>query len=112
LQDPLQTRYTGGTVFHAFVGERLPSVRATKQLVRRIAETFRLPYYTLTPTFSICPDHGYTPGEAKSCPKCGAPTEVYSRVVGYLRPVEQWNDGKRAEFADRHAFAPDRITAM
>ncbi len=105
LQDPLQTRYTGGTVFHGFLGERLPSPEATRRLVKAIAHNFRLPYFTLTPTFSICPDHGYVEGEHRSCPTCGAPAEVYSRIVGYLRPVEQWNDGKRAEFADRRTFA-------
>jgi anaerobic ribonucleoside-triphosphate reductase len=106
LQDPLQTRYTGGTVFHVFLGERLSDARAARRLVRKIAETFRLPYYTLTPTFSICPEHAYLSGEHATCPTCGAKVEVYSRVVGYLRPVEQWNDGKRQEFADRHTFAP------
>jgi anaerobic ribonucleoside-triphosphate reductase len=111
LQDSLQTRYTGGTVFHAFLGERLPSAAATKTLVRKIAETFRLPYYTLTPTFSVCPNHGYLRGEQATCPTCGARAEVYSRIVGYLRPVEQWNDGKRAEFADRHTLSSDAVVA-
>ena len=106
LQDPLQTRYTGGTVFHGFLGERMPSAEATKRAVRKIAETFRLPYYTLTPTFSICPEHGYVAGEHAACPTCGAKTEIYSRIVGYFRPVEQWNDGKQAEFIDRKAFVP------
>jgi ribonucleoside-triphosphate reductase len=106
LQDPLQTRYTGGTVFHGFLGERPSSGKATKQLVRKIAETFRLPYYTLTPTFSVCPQHGYLSGEQAACPTCGTKAEVYSRVVGYLRPVEQWNDGKQAEFADRRIYVP------
>ena len=104
MQDPLQTRYTGGTVFHGFLGERLPSIQATKQLVRRIAESFHLPYYTLTPTFSICPEHGYLVGEQAQCPHCQRKAEVYSRIVGYLRPVEQWNDGKQAEFADRKTY--------
>jgi len=104
LQDPLQTRYTGGTVFHGFLGERLPNGQGAKRLVRKIAETFRLPYYTLTPTFSVCPQHGYLVGEQATCPTCRSKTEVYSRVVGYLRPVEQWNDGKQAEFADRRIF--------
>ena len=113
LQDPLQTRYTGGTVFHGFLGERLPSTQATKQLVRKIAESFRLPYYTLTPTFSICPDHGYLVGEQAQCPHCQQKAEVYSRIVGYLRPVEQWNDGKQAEFADRKTYsvAPHRLVS-
>jgi anaerobic ribonucleoside-triphosphate reductase len=101
LQDPLQTRYTGGTVLHCFLGERMPSVEATKALVKSVAENFRLPYYTLTPTFSICEQHGYLIGEQESCPKCGARCEVWSRSVGYLRPVDQWNPGKQAEFADR-----------
>jgi len=112
LQDPLQARYTGGTVFHAFLGERVPSPEAAKRLVRRIAETFHLPYYTLTPTFSICPHHGYLVGEQKTCPTCELPTEVYSRIVGYLRPIEQWNDGKRVEFADRVVYDQQAVTAV
>jgi len=109
LQDPLQTLYTGGTVFHGFLGET-PTPEATKQLVRKIAENFHLPYYTLTPTFSICPEHGYIAGEHRECPTCGAKTEIYSRVVGYLRPIEQWNDGKRAEFADRKTYSTAPVT--
>ncbi len=112
LQDPLQTRYTGGTVFHAFLGERMPSPEATKRLVRKIAETFHLPYYTLTPTFSICTQHGYVMGEEKTCPTCGLPTEVYSRIVGYLRPIEQWNDGKRAEFTDRAVYNRETVATV
>jgi ribonucleoside-triphosphate reductase len=104
LQEPLQTRYTGGTVFHIWLGERLPSGEAARLLVRKAAENFHIPYFTLTPTFSICPSHGYIPGEQATCPKCGEPAEVYSRVVGYLRPVEQWNAGKQAEFHDRRTF--------
>jgi anaerobic ribonucleoside-triphosphate reductase len=104
LQDPLQIRYTGGTVLHCFLGERMPSVEATKALVKSVAENFRLPYYTLTPTFSICEQHGYLPGEQASCPKCGAHCEVWSRSVGYLRPVDQWNPGKQSEFADRRPY--------
>ncbi|UCF10746.1 MAG: ribonucleoside triphosphate reductase, partial [Candidatus Bipolaricaulota bacterium] len=110
LQDPLQERYTGGTVFHAFLGEQLPSGEAVAQLVRRITDRFRMPYFTITPTFSICRDHGYQQGGEAVCPSCGQPVEVYSRVAGYLRPVEQWNDGKRAEFADRVTYA--RSTAI
>ncbi|HID11554.1 MAG TPA: ribonucleoside triphosphate reductase [Candidatus Latescibacteria bacterium] len=102
-QDELQTLYTGGTVLHAFVGEKL-TAKAVKLLVRRIAEHFHLPYYTITPTFSICLDHGYIPGEHPRCPKCGEETEVYSRVVGYLRPVKQWNDGKQSEFRERRHY--------
>jgi len=104
LQDPLQTRYTGGTVLHCFLGERLTSTQATRELVRNIAENFHLPYYTLTPTFSICEEHGYLSGEHSSCPRCGARCEVWSRSVGYLRPVDQWNEGKQAEFVDRRTY--------
>ncbi|MBC7255610.1 MAG: ribonucleoside triphosphate reductase [Chloroflexi bacterium] len=106
-QDELQTKYTGGTVMHVYLGERLPSIKATKELVRRIATNYRLPYFTLTPTFSICPTHGYLPGEHFECPKCEdhQPCEVYSRVVGYLRPVQQWNKGKKSEYALRKTFA-------
>jgi len=105
LQDPLQTRYTGGTVFHAFLGERLPTGEAAKNLVRKIAQNYSLPYFTLTPTFSICGEHGYLVGEHRTCPKCQQICEVYSRVVGYLRPVDQWNDGKQAEYAQRQVFS-------
>ena len=104
LQDPLQTRYTGGTVFHIFLGEKMPSWESTRNLIRKVAANFALPYYTLTPTFSICPQHGYLPGEKPKCPYCGKQTEVYSRVVGYLRPVDQWNAGKQAEFVQRKEF--------
>lgn len=103
-QDRLQTLYTGGTVFHIFLGERLYSWKATAELVKKVAWSSHLPYFTLTPTFSICPTHGYINGEHKQCPTCGAKCEVYSRVVGYLRPVDQWNDGKQAEFAVRRTF--------
>lgn len=106
LQDNLQTKYTGGTVFHTFVGENQLPPQSVKQLAKTICENFKLPYFTLSPTFSICPEHGYIYGEHKTCPKCEAEgksnvCEVYSRIVGYLRPVDQWNDGKRAEFYDR-----------
>ena len=104
IQDSLQTSYTGGTVFHIFLGERMPSGEATRELVRKISENYRLPYYTITPTFSICPEHGYIKGEHMFCPDCKKACEVYSRIVGYLRPVSQWNDGKQAEFGDRKAF--------
>jgi anaerobic ribonucleoside-triphosphate reductase len=109
-QESLQTLYTGGTVFHIFLGERLHSWKSAAELIRKVASSSRLPYFTLTPTFSICPTHGYTSGEHKQCPVCGAPSEVYSRVVGYLRPVDQWNDGKQAEFAIRKTF--DKSTMM
>ncbi len=106
LQEPLQTRYTGGTVFHVWLGEKVPSSEAAKLLVRRIFQRFRIPYITITPTFSVCPNHGYLLGEQEICPRCGGEAEVYSRVVGYLRPVEQWNSGKQEEFRDRVSFAP------
>ena len=109
-QETLQTLYTGGTVFHIFLGERLHSWKAAAELIKKVAWNSKLPYFTLTPTFSICPTHGYTSGEHKQCPVCGANCEVYSRVVGYLRPVDQWNDGKQAEFAMRKTF--DRSTIM
>ncbi|MFP3897262.1 MAG: ribonucleoside triphosphate reductase [Anaerolineales bacterium] len=105
-QDDLQTKYTGGTVMHVYLGERLPSLEATKALVRRIAHNYELPYFTITPTFSVCPVHGYLSGEHFVCPKCDdeQPCEVYSRVVGYLRPVQQWNRGKRSEYEQRKTF--------
>lgn len=107
-QDDLQVLYTGGTVFHVFVGERITDVEACKLLVKRIAENFRLPYYTITPTFSVCVDHGYINGEQFKCPQCGRPTEVYSRVVGYLRPVQNWNEGKREEYRQRLEYKIDK----
>ena len=103
-QETLQSLYTGGTVFHIFLGERLQSWKSAAELIKKVAWNSKLPYFTLTPTFSICPTHGYTTGEHKLCPVCGAPSEVYSRVVGYLRPVDQWNDGKQAEFDIRKTF--------
>jgi len=110
-QDRLQTLYTGGTVFHIYLGERLYSWKATAELVKKVAWSSHLPYFTLTPTFSICPTHGYLNGEHKQCPTCGSKCEVYSRVVGYLRPVDQWNDGKQAEFAMRRTFDKSVIMA-
>ncbi len=109
-QESLQTLYTGGTVFHIFLGERLHSWNSAAELIRKVASNSRLPYFTLTPTFSICPTHGYTNGEHKQCPICGATSEIYSRVVGYLRPVDQWNDGKQAEFSIRKTF--DKSTML
>ncbi|MCD6089218.1 ribonucleoside triphosphate reductase [Candidatus Bathyarchaeota archaeon] len=103
-QDKLQPLYTGGTVFHIFLGERLYSWEAAANLVRKVAYNFHLPYFSVTPTFSICPSHGYISGEHKACPYCGAKCEVYSRIVGYFRPVDQWNDGKQAEFSIRRTF--------
>ncbi len=104
VQDNLQTLYTSGTVFHAFLGERLPDWKAAASLVRKIAENYRLPYYTMSPTYSICSVHGYLPGEVKACPECGGPTETYSRITGYYRPVKNWNDGKLQEFKDRKTY--------
>jgi ribonucleoside-triphosphate reductase (formate) len=109
LQDQLQTKYTGGTVLHVFLGEQLSDTTAVKSLVRKIATNYRLPYFTLTPTFSVCPSHGYLAGEQARCAHCNQETEIYSRVVGYLRPIKQWNDGKQAEFAIRKTFRPDSI---
>ena len=104
IQDELQTLYTSGTVFHAFLGERLPDWQAAAALVRKIAENYRLPYYTLSPTYSICKEHGYLTGEQKICPHCGQSTEVYSRITGYYRPVQNWNDGKLQEFKERRVY--------
>jgi len=104
LQDDLQTRYTGGTVFHIFLGEQVNNLEATKTLVKRVTDNFRLPYFTISPTFSICDSHGYIPGYHETCPHCQQPTEIYSRIVGYLRPLNQWNNGKQAEFSLRETF--------
>lgn len=101
VQDELQTKYTGGTVIHFFLGERIDNPEAVKQLVKKVCSNYRLPYFTLSPTFSVCATHGYLVGEAFQCPTCGADCEVYTRIVGYLRPVEQWNKGKKAEYEDR-----------
>ena len=104
IQDELQTLYTSGTVFHTFLGEKLPDWKAAATLVRKIAENFRLPYYTISPTYSVCPEHGYIKGEEFVCPHCGAKTEVYSRITGYYRPVQNWNDGKAQEYKDRKEY--------
>jgi ribonucleoside-triphosphate reductase len=106
LQDELQSKYTGGTVLHMYLGEQVADIQATKVLIRKIVTNFRLPYFTLTPTFSICPSHGYLKGEQKFCPTCRQETEIYSRVVGYYRPINQWNSGKQAEFGMRKSFKP------
>ncbi len=104
IQDELQTLYTSGTVFHAFLGEKLPDWKAAANLVRKIAENYELPYYTLSPTYSVCKDHGYLAGEQFTCPHCGNKTEVYSRITGYYRPVQNWNDGKTQEYKDRKLY--------
>ena len=104
IQDELQTLYTSGTVFHAFLGEKLPDWKAAATLVRKIAEHYKLPYYTLSPTYSVCKNHGYLTGEQYVCPICGEKTEVYSRITGYYRPVQNWNDGKAQEFKDRKVY--------
>ena len=104
IQDELQTLYTSGTVFHAFLGEKLPDWKSTAKLVRTIAENYKLPYYTISPTYSICKEHGYISGEHFKCPKCGQPAEVYSRITVYYRPVQNWNDGKLQEFSQRKTY--------
>ena len=103
-QDDLQTKYTGGTVVHIFAGERITNINTMKNLVKKICNNYRLPYFTFSPTFSTCPNHGYIAGEHFTCPECGADCEVYSRIVGYIRPVNQWNKGKQKEFKDRKTF--------
>jgi len=104
LQDEIQTKYTGGTVVHTFIGEAVSDPQAVKAFVRMVCQNYRLPYFTLTPTFSICEDHGYLTGEVHACPRCGKKTEVYSRVVGYIRPIQQWNEGKQHEFSQRKTY--------
>jgi len=104
LQEDLQTKYTGGTVFHGFLGERIEDIDTCKLLIKRVMHNYRIPYFTLTPTFSICPDHNYIAGEHYKCPLCGKTTEVWSRVVGFHRPVQNWNKGKQTEFKERVAF--------
>jgi len=108
VQDELQTLYTSGTVFHAFLGEKLPSWQSAAALVRKIAENYRLPYYTMSPTYSVCVDHGYLSGEQYTCPHCGKNTEVYSRITGYYRPVKNWNDGKSQEFKQRKTYQVEK----
>ncbi len=111
-EDEMQTLYTSGTVFHAFLGERIPDWKSAAHLVRRIAENFRLPYYTLSPTYSVCQEHGYIAGEHFTCPKCGREAEVYSRITGYYRPVKNWNDGKVSEFENRKTYMPEEMHKM
>ena len=108
IQDELQTLYTSGTVFHAFLGEKLPDWRSAANLVRKIAENYKLPYYTLSPTYSICKNHGYLNGEVGVCPICDEKTEIYSRITGYYRPVQNWNDGKAQEFEDRKVYTANK----
>ena len=108
IQDELQTLYTSGTVFHAFLGQRMPSWQSCAALVRKIAENYRLPYYTISPTYSVCSDHGYIEGEEFTCPICGKKTDVYSRITGYYRPVQNWNDGKTQEFKQRKEYDPSK----
>ena len=110
IQDELQTLYTSGTVFHTFLGERLEDWRSAANLVRKIAENYRLPYYTLSPVYSVCKNHGYINGEVSKCPDCGCETEVYSRITGYYRPVKNWNDGKAQEYKNRKAYVVDNTT--
>ncbi len=110
IQDELQTLYTSGTVFHAFLGEKLPSWKSAALLIRTIAENYKLPYYTLSPTYSVCKNHGYISGEVYECPHCGEKTEVYSRITGYYRPVQNWNDGKTQEYKDRVVYAEKKLT--
>jgi ribonucleoside-triphosphate reductase len=105
MQDELQTLYTSGTVFHAFIGEKLPNWQSAAALVRKIAENYHLPYYTISPTYTVCRTHGYIPGEHFICPTCGKPAEVYSRITGYYRPVKNWNIGKTEEFKDRKEYS-------
>ena len=104
VQDEIQTLYTSGTVFHAFLGEKMPDWKAAATLVRKIAENYKLPYYTISPTYSVCKNHGYIAGEQFTCPECGESAEVYSRITGYYRPVQHWNDGKAKEFKDRKLY--------
>lgn len=108
IQDDLQTRYTSGTVFHAFLGERISDWRNTMALVRTVAENYKLPYFTLSPTYSVCSDHGYIVGEEYKCPTCGKETEVYSRITGYYRPIKNWNDGKAQEFLERTEYVLEK----
>ena len=106
----MQTMYTSGTVFHGFLGQELPDWRAAGTLVRKIAENFRLPYYTLSPTYSVCVNHGYISGKHFECPYCGKDAEVYSRITGYYRPVRNWNDGKVSEFKNRRTYAEKKMS--
>ncbi|MBR5011825.1 MAG: ribonucleoside triphosphate reductase, partial [Clostridia bacterium] len=110
MQDELHTLYTSGTVFHAFLGEKLPNWQSCANLVRKIAENYRLPYYSISPTYSVCKNHGYIAGESFTCPECGEEAEVYSRITGYYRPVKNWNDGKAQEYKERKVYDISRST--
>jgi ribonucleoside-triphosphate reductase len=112
IQDQLQTLYTSGTVFHAFLGEKLPDWQAAAKLVRTRAGNYKLPYYTISPTYSICKNHGYISGEQFTCPECGAKAEVYSRITGYYRPVQNWNEGKTQEYKNRKLYDTDHSRSM
>ncbi len=111
MQDELQTLYTGGTVFHGFIGEEIEDTNMVKKLIQDVCTNFRMPYFTITPTFSVCKDHGYVKGEQFECPSCGSETEVYSRIVGYYRPVRNWNHGKKKEYFDRLPYTTEKSTA-
>jgi ribonucleoside-triphosphate reductase len=112
IQDGIQTKYTGGTVFHAFLGEKIDDWRATAKLVKKISDKYTLPYYTISPTYSICSTHGYIQGEEYACPECGTATEVYSRITGYYRPVKNWNAGKSQEFKNRKEYVHGRMAEV
>ncbi len=112
IQDELQTLYTSGTVFHAFLGEKLPDWKSAALLIRKVAENYKLPYYTLSPTYSVCKSHGYIAGEVYECPHCGCKTEVYSRITGYYRPIQNWNDGKSQEFEHRVEYSAEKIASV
>jgi anaerobic ribonucleoside-triphosphate reductase len=112
LQDTLQTKYTGGTVFHVFLGEQVDNIETTRNMVKKITNNFHMPYFTLSPTFSVCTSHGYLTGQHAQCPECGEPVEVYSRIVGYLRPISQWNNGKLAEFNIRKMYTMNTASAV
>ncbi len=111
IQDELQTLYTSGTVFHAFLGEKLPDWKSAANLIKTIAENYKLPYYTLSPTYSVCKNHGYIAGEVYECPDCGEKTEVYSRITGYYRPIQNWNDGKTQEYKHRKVYNVTKMSA-
>jgi anaerobic ribonucleoside-triphosphate reductase len=112
IQDPLQLKYTSGTVFHIFLGEKISDWKSTERLVRKVAENHKLPYFTISPTYSVCPDHGYIAGEQWECPTCHKKTEVYSRITGYYRPIQNWNNGKTQEFKDRKEYDPEGTAGL